>query len=701
MLERFFLTILEIGIACSPVIILLLLAVPLLGKRYSPKLRHLLWLALAIRLILPINMPWQYALQINLFFTPESQLEQTDWFLPNPAQVLEHDSDAEAEDQGAMLETERGHNNYFSINPLPLLTTVWAAGMALFLIYHLGAYLHTLQRLHRWSTPDRDEDAHQMLASIKRELAIRLDVRLYRSSKAASPLLMGFVRPRIILPQEPISQERLEFMLRHELWHLKRGDLWCKLLMLLVNAIHWFNPLVWLMDRQANLDTELSCDADLLRNSGHDERKAYGYTVLSFIEQGMSCKTPLTTRFYGGKAQMKQRFLGIADTSVKKQGTVLLCITILIITLAGCAVHASEPSEPNIQAVTNTPELKLVDTPVQQSEVQNELEELYKHIDWTQDPYTGGEMAWPFPDNIRIIAPYGESPQIPDNFHTGLDIGGEHGAPIIAANDGVVKLVNTAYTNGVGYGMYIILDHGGETSTLYAHCSKILVSEGDSVAKGQKIAEAGATGWAFEPHLHFEVRIEGKHEDPMPHITSPGFLWPTNGGYVAEKMGGYPGHTGIDISGISMDSPVYAAAAGTVTVARDTNVGYGKYITVDHGNGYQTFYGHNSALYVNVGDEVALGQTIAAVGRSGRATDYMLHFEIRRNGESLDPEEFLVVLSGTIPRDDMVVQPSELANYIELEPDDPDNSHSYSERDPGNPGNVDIPVYDKQAGAEG
>ena len=106
------------------------------------------------------------------------------------------------------------------------------------------------------------------------------------------------------------------------------------------------------------------------------------------------------------------------------------------------------------------------------------------------------------------------------DFHTGIDISGAnvYGKSVVAANPGRVAFVNTSYTNGVGYGMYVIVDHGGGYSTLYAHLSAIDVSVGDVVARGTPIAKVGSTGWSTGPHLHFEVRINGQHQNPLNYL---------------------------------------------------------------------------------------------------------------------------------------------------------------------------------------
>jgi|YelNatPaOPRAMG01_1025707.scaffolds.fasta_scaffold13538_1 murein DD-endopeptidase MepM/ murein hydrolase activator NlpD len=90
-------------------------------------------------------------------------------------------------------------------------------------------------------------------------------------------------------------------------------------------------------------------------------------------------------------------------------------------------------------------------------------------------------------------------------MHTGVDIGARYGSPIIAAAAGVV--IYASYMRG--YGNTVILDHGGGLSTLYAHCSALLVRVGEHVLQGQEIARVGATGLATGPHLHFEIRRNG------------------------------------------------------------------------------------------------------------------------------------------------------------------------------------------------
>jgi murein DD-endopeptidase MepM/ murein hydrolase activator NlpD len=107
-------------------------------------------------------------------------------------------------------------------------------------------------------------------------------------------------------------------------------------------------------------------------------------------------------------------------------------------------------------------------------------------------------------------------------MHTGVDLGGSYGNPIVAAAAGTVILVNNpregSNKGGSGYGNYIIIDHGGGVSTLYAHLKNTHVKVGSTVKAGDRIASCGSTGTSTGPHLHFEVRINGRHTNPVPYI---------------------------------------------------------------------------------------------------------------------------------------------------------------------------------------
>ena len=120
----------------------------------------------------------------------------------------------------------------------------------------------------------------------------------------------------------------------------------------------------------------------------------------------------------------------------------------------------------------------------------------------------GSGYLWP--SNVRRITQYYGW------RHTGLDIGGPSGSPLYASKAGTVTRSSCGW-NG-GYGCYIIIDHGGGVQTLYAHNSRNYVSVGNQVVQGQTIALMGSTGRSTGPHIHFEVRLNGRRQNPLKYI---------------------------------------------------------------------------------------------------------------------------------------------------------------------------------------
>lgn len=156
----------------------------------------------------------------------------------------------------------------------------------------------------------------------------------------------------------------------------------------------------------------------------------------------------------------------------------------------------------------------------------NELEELSRQLEAVirqlQAKNSGqalgtGAYTWPTPGYYTITSPFGMRfhPILQvRKLHTGVDIGAPMGANIVAADSGVV--IYAGY-NG-GYGNMIIIDHGNGMSTLYAHMSRFVAGNGQTVSKGEVIGKVGSTGFSTGPHLHFEVRKDGSPVDPMGYI---------------------------------------------------------------------------------------------------------------------------------------------------------------------------------------
>ena len=138
------------------------------------------------------------------------------------------------------------------------------------------------------------------------------------------------------------------------------------------------------------------------------------------------------------------------------------------------------------------------------------IENIITNIENTKEKDNSLSLTKPL-ENCTITTKFGKSNGIE---HTGIDLKAELGTNIVASTSGTVVFSG----NRGSYGKFIILDNGNGVQTYYAHCSKLLVKTGDTVNKGDAIADVGMSGQAKEPHLHFEVRLNKEPVNPQNYL---------------------------------------------------------------------------------------------------------------------------------------------------------------------------------------
>ena len=238
---------------------------------------------------------------------------------------------------------------------LAALALVWLAGAALCGVWHLGSSLRFYRRAVRWARPPSAPATRQLWELCRQDLGVQR-ARLLVNPAVPCPMAAGLFQPTVLLPTEKLDPGDLSCVLRHELTHLKRGDLWYRLVLLAAACLHWFNPLVWLLLRQAGADLELRCDDEVLRAAPPEQRRAYSEAILACIRQGQGRAPVLTTYFRGGKGSLARRFSNILAPGKKRGGALVLAatlaITALLGALVGCSVAApaasAKPAAPDV-----------------------------------------------------------------------------------------------------------------------------------------------------------------------------------------------------------------------------------------------------------------------------------------------------------------------------------------------------------------
>lgn len=361
-MERLMTALLELTLPMALVIAVLLAAGPLLGRRFTAKWRYWAWLLIAVRLLLPVGItlpqPVVTLPQPQGEFTYPVSREEPAPTEPapvgDPIQVVPGAAENDPYQQietgmtaptGPSAETPKPAEPAITPTPagtrsIPVMEAVgwcWAAGTALFLLWQLGSYLVLRAKLSRSRRPLTDE---AILAVLEKESAAagrQKPLPVYTAA-VGSPMIVGAIKPTLLLPELELSTEQLSLVFRHELIHYRRRDIWYKLLLMLANAIHWFNPMVWLMVYAADRDLELSCDEAVVTGRDEAYREEYGRCLLAVVRAGMSRRTLFTTNFYSGKKTLKNRLATILDTTKKRRGTLALAALLLAAAVAGSLV---------------------------------------------------------------------------------------------------------------------------------------------------------------------------------------------------------------------------------------------------------------------------------------------------------------------------------------------------------------------------
>ena len=207
--------------------------------------------------------------------------------------------------------------------PVSAWSVVWAAGMLLCTAFFAVAYLRCYREF-RMSLPVDNAFAGRWLC----EHPMRRIISIRQSDRIASPLTFGVLRPVILMPKKTdwADEKALQYILEHELVHIRRFDTISKLLLIAAVCVHWFNPFAWVMYILANRDLELSCDETVVRRFGGGARAAYAGVLIS-MEETWSGFTPLCNHF--SKSAIEERITAIMKT--KKITVISLLLAVVIV----------------------------------------------------------------------------------------------------------------------------------------------------------------------------------------------------------------------------------------------------------------------------------------------------------------------------------------------------------------------------------
>lgn len=359
--------ILSMSVAGGLMIILTFTVNALLCKKASFKWRYYIWIVALTRLLLPfapeVNLMTYLGEHINYITqTGVANFNSTNTSkIPEDIQKDINSSSSLQEDTVKSEEINKNNILKSVWNIKGYLCIFWAMMALLFFIQKVTVYRHFIKFVRAGSTPIDDINQLEILSKAEIHLGIKKPVDLWTNPLVASPMLIGFIHPRIVLPNALLPEQEFYYTVLHELMHYKRKDMYYKWLTQTIICIHWFNPLVYIAGRSINHLCEFSCDeAVTTRLQSTEQLREYATTLLNAMASSGVYKEHIATLTLSeNKKLLKERMEAIMNN--KRTNTiskVLLAILTVIITFTGIFTGGYTADASNSLNINNITELR-------------------------------------------------------------------------------------------------------------------------------------------------------------------------------------------------------------------------------------------------------------------------------------------------------------------------------------------------------
>ena len=330
-MNEFIKILLSLSVSGALLLLLILGLKPLYKNKFSKRWQYYIWIVVALRFLLPFTPDTTIVGSLFEKFDTAAITNEipTSPNVPVPADT--GNSKAEPTQTNREITTAAMREPF---NKYVCLFFIWSALALVLFVRKVTVYQGFIQYIKAGNKEVSDIKILNLLSDCEEKLNIKTRVELSRNSLIASPMMIGFFRPKIILPVGELEDKELSYIFVHELIHYKQRDMFYKWLIQIVVCAHWFNPFVYLLEKEVNKSCELSCDEIVLSVLDDSAKREYGDTLISFFKSNNLYKNSLASvTLTEGAEQLKER-LG-AIMKFRKKSKVVIAIT-AIFTVAVC-----------------------------------------------------------------------------------------------------------------------------------------------------------------------------------------------------------------------------------------------------------------------------------------------------------------------------------------------------------------------------
>lgn len=324
--------------------------------KISPVLSFVLWFLLLARLCVPVTLQSGY----HLITLPQVQQQNAAGEIAPDANTAQRQIPAAADqntpviqgtgmrqtpaDTGRTLDMEPA-KALFSFDIYDVLIIIWLGGAALIAAWTIYIAARVSNVAHRKSAP-APPGIEKIYSACKEEMGIKKKLPLLITQDLASPALLVSFRPKILLPLSFVKEApdaQIELALRHELTHYRRMDHLICMLIDVLSAVYWFNPVIWLAEKEILSDMETACDNRIVRNMKIEEKSHYANTILSMLSKKAELPFALGMALTNTKRVAEKRIRGIYMKDKSKKSVKTAALLLVLTLLAACFTTACQP----------------------------------------------------------------------------------------------------------------------------------------------------------------------------------------------------------------------------------------------------------------------------------------------------------------------------------------------------------------------
>ena len=330
-MNEFIKILLSLSVSGALLLLLILGLKPLYKNKFSKRWQYYIWIVVALRFLLPFTPDTTI---IGSLFEKLDTAAITNEIPTTPNVPVPADT---GNSKAEPIQTNQEVTTAAMRDPVDkyvCLFFIWSALALVLFVRKVTVYQGFIQYIKAGNKEVSDIKILNLLSDCEEKLNIKTRVEISCNPLLASPMLIGFLRPRIILPAHEWEDKELSYIFVHELVHYRQRDMFYKWLIQIVVCAHWFNPFVYLLEKEVNKSCELSCDEKVISVLDDTARREYGDILISFLKSNNLYKSSLASvTLTEGAEQLKER-LG-AIMKFRKKSKVIIAIT-AIFTVAVC-----------------------------------------------------------------------------------------------------------------------------------------------------------------------------------------------------------------------------------------------------------------------------------------------------------------------------------------------------------------------------